>query len=77
MVVGHQFLRNEFGFVPRIGWNIDAFGHSTANARLFADFGFDAMFFARLDMEDKAEKVKDRAMDFLWRPQSKHFGIQK
>ena len=43
----------EFGVKPRIGWHVDPFGHSNANPRLFADMGFDAWFFARLDMQDK------------------------
>ena len=49
MVKGHQFLKSEFGVTPRIGWHIDSFGHSSANARLFSDFGFEALFVARLD----------------------------
>jgi len=27
--LGHKFLLDEFGFVPRIGWQIDPFGHSS------------------------------------------------
>ena len=77
MNLGHSFLLKEFGVKPRVGWHLDAFGHSSANARLFAEFGFEAMFFARLDRLDKEAKFKNRAMDFLWRPQSKHFGTQK
>ena len=42
MIIGHNFLLKEFGVRPRTGWHIDAFGHSAANARLFADFGFEA-----------------------------------
>jgi lysosomal alpha-mannosidase len=49
MMKGHAFLKKEFGVKPRVGWHIDAFGHSSANARLFADFGFEAQFFARND----------------------------
>ena len=49
MMHGHQFLKKEFGVVPRIGWHVDPFGHSNANPRLFADMGFEAWFFARLD----------------------------
>lgn len=47
--MGHHFLMKEFGAKPRIGWMIDPFGHSAANAALFADFGFDAIFISRLD----------------------------
>jgi alpha-mannosidase len=49
MMIGHKFLTEEFGITPRIGWHLDPFGHSNANPRLFAEMGFDAWFFARLD----------------------------
>jgi alpha-mannosidase len=42
MMVGHQFLKKEFDITPTIGWNIDDFGHSDANTRLFQEMGFDA-----------------------------------
>jgi len=49
MQKGHDFLMKEFGVRPRIAWHIDTFGHSNAAPRIFADMGFDAWFFARLD----------------------------
>ena len=30
---------------PKIGWNLEAYGHTSTNARLFAQLGFDAQFF--------------------------------
>jgi len=58
---------------------IDAFGHSVANAALFADFGFDAVYFSRVDDTErfKWEKQEDKHMTFLWRPFSKSMGQQK
>jgi len=49
MMYGQQFALKEFGAKPRIGWQIDPFGHSNTNARLFHEMGFDAMFFGRMD----------------------------
>jgi hypothetical protein len=68
MMLGHDFVLKEFGVKPRIGWQIDPFGHSAANARLFAEMGFDAWFFARLDSEDKDRRLNDKEMEFIWQP---------
>jgi hypothetical protein len=32
MRVGHDWLEREFGIRPRVGWMLDAFGHSENNA---------------------------------------------
>ena len=77
MFIGHQFLLEEFGVKPRVGWHIDPFGHSNVSPRLFADMGFDAWFFARLDYQDKDKRLQDIEMEFLWRPMYNHFGKSK
>ena len=77
MYKGHKFLKKEFGITPKIGWMIDAFGHSATNAALFADFGFEAMFFTRLDARERLKRIEEHALTFLWRPYSKHFGNEK
>ena len=68
MQAGHDFVLAEFGVKPRIGWQIDPFGHSSANARLFAEMGFDAFFIGRLDFEDRANRLANKEMEFVWRP---------
>ena len=37
--VGHRFIREEFGYVPRAGWAIDPFGHSSGHADLLRQMG--------------------------------------
>lgn len=32
--LGHWFIKKEFGVTPRIGWQIDPFGHSAVQAYL-------------------------------------------
>ena len=68
MMIGHRFLKEEFGYTINIGWHLDPFGHSSANAALFADMGFDAFFYARLDYQDKEKRLKEKSMEYLWRP---------
>lgn len=33
MTKGHQFLQEEFGFTPKIGWQVDPFGHASNHVR--------------------------------------------
>ncbi len=39
------------GVVPRVGWQIDPFGHSATQAAFSALYGFDAQFFGRADYQ--------------------------
>ena len=77
MNLGHQFLQKEFGVRPRVGWMIDSFGHSTSNAALYADFGFDAIFMSREASDLRMKRFNEGHFDFIWKPLSKHFGNQK
>ena len=74
MMIGHDFILSEFGVKPRIGWQVDPFGHSNANARLFAEMGFDALFFGRLDYQDKNKRMNDKSMEWIWMPNADSLG---
>ena len=74
MMAGHEFALKEFGVAPRMGWQIDPFGHSSTNARLFAEMGFDAFFFARLDYQDRERREKESELEFIWIPSYSTFG---
>ncbi|KAG5887527.1 hypothetical protein JTB14_022139 [Gonioctena quinquepunctata] len=52
--------------IPRVGWQIDPFGHSREQASLLSQMGYDAIFFARLDHDDKTQRKVRSALDFLW-----------
>lgn len=69
MTLGHQWLLKTFGecAVPKIGWQIDPFGHSREQANLFAQMGFDGLFFGRLDHDDKTKRENTTTMEMLWR----------
>lgn len=74
MMFGHQFILKNFGKKPRIGWQIDPFGHSNTNARIFAEMGFDAWFFTRLDFEDRENRENKKELEFIWRPNIQSLG---
>lgn len=52
---------------PKIGWQIDPFGHTREMASIFAQLGFEAFFFARLDWRDKSERLRTKTAEMLWR----------
>ncbi|GAB2278383.1 hypothetical protein Dimus_013067 [Dionaea muscipula] len=66
--LGHQFIKNEFGVIPRIGWQIDPFGHSAVQAYLLsAEVGFDSVFFGRIDYQDRAKRKDEKTLEVVWR----------
>ncbi|KAL2629536.1 hypothetical protein R1flu_014222 [Riccia fluitans] len=66
--LGHRYIKKQFDVVPRIGWQIDPFGHSAVQGYLLgAEVGFDAVFFGRADYQDKLQRQKTRTMEFIWR----------
>ena len=78
-MTGHRFLMEEVGVEkqPQISWQVDSFGVSKGYARLARDLGFDAMFFTRMDTQEKKQKVHDKNKISIWRPAEENFGAQK
>jgi len=70
MTYGLRFLNDTFGTAaqPRVAWQIDPFGHSNEQASLFAQMGFDALFFGRLDYQDKKKRWGEKSMELVWQP---------
>lgn len=66
---GLKFLKDTFGECarPRIGWQIDPFGHSREQASLFTKMGYDGLFFSRLDWRDKTQRKNDKTMEMIWK----------
>ncbi|KAL2333816.1 hypothetical protein Fmac_015029 [Flemingia macrophylla] len=72
--LGHRFIKEQFNKVPRVGWQIDPFGHSAVQAYLLgAELGFDSVHFARIDYQDRAKRKADKSLEVIWRG-SKTFG---
>ena len=69
--LGHLFILNEFGEAanPRVGWQIDPFGHSATHAALLtAEVGLDATFFSKYDYQDHSIRRSTKELEFIWRP---------
>ncbi|XAR52060.1 Alpha-mannosidase [Bertholletia excelsa] len=65
--LGHQFIYKEFGQQPSVGWQIDPFGHSAVQAYLLgAELGFDSLFFARIDYQDRAKRKEEKTLEVIW-----------
>ncbi|XP_078660424.1 lysosomal alpha-mannosidase-like isoform X1 [Branchiostoma floridae x Branchiostoma belcheri] len=69
MTLGLQFLNTTFGDCgrPLVAWHIDPFGHSREQASIFAQMGYDGFFFARLDYQDKMNRLNLKNMEEIWR----------
>eukprot|EP00347_Sterkiella_histriomuscorum_P020142 403338949 len=67
-MTGHAFLQKEFGITTRVAWNPDSFGHSVTTPELLKDLGFDALFFARVDDDEKNYRKQRQEMEFMWNP---------
>ncbi|KAI3958708.1 hypothetical protein MKW98_030373 [Papaver atlanticum] len=66
--LGHRFIKTEFGVTPRIGWQIDPFGHSAVQAYMLgAQVGFDSLFFGRIDYQDREKRKKEKTLEVVWR----------
>ncbi|KAM0060144.1 putative alpha-mannosidase [Helianthus debilis subsp. tardiflorus] len=64
---GHKFIKEQFNVTPRIGWQIDPFGHSAVQAYLLgAEVGFDSLFFGRIDYQDRAKRKADKHLEVIW-----------
>jgi lysosomal alpha-mannosidase len=67
--LGAEFLLDTFGECarPKIGWQIDPFGHSREVASLFAQMGFDGLFFGRIDFQDRIPRTLEKNLEMVWK----------
>ncbi|CAF1497023.1 unnamed protein product, partial [Adineta steineri] len=67
--LGAEFLHEQFGECgrPKVGWQIDPFGHSREQASLFAQMGFDGLFFGRADYEDIQARNRTKTKEMVWK----------
>ena len=72
MTYGHNWLNQTFGPVarPKVGWQIDPFGHSREQASLLSQMGFDGLFLGRIDYQDKEMRERTRTLEMVWKSSS-------
>ncbi|XP_044269402.1 lysosomal alpha-mannosidase-like isoform X2 [Tribolium madens] len=51
---------------PKIGWQIDPFGHSREHASIMKQLGFEGLVIGRLDYRDKDKRKQEKNLDFMW-----------
>lgn len=73
---GHQFLTREFdGYTPRVGWQLDPFGHSSTQASyMSAEMGFDSLYFGRIDYQDLQKRHNTSQCEGVWQSSPLNFG---
>ena len=52
---------------PKVGWQIDPFGHSRELAATMARLGFDGLFLGRIDYQDKNGRLNNQTAEMIWR----------
>ncbi|CAE1282832.1 MAN2B1 [Acanthosepion pharaonis] len=67
--LGFDVLSSIFGDCarPRVAWQIDPFGHSKEMASLFAQMGFDGLFFGRADYQDIINRFLKKQLEMVWK----------
>ena len=65
---GIKFAKKELDTIPKVGWQLDSFGHSSTEALLNSRLGYNAMVFSRIAEKDKADRVENNDLKTLWRP---------
>ena len=60
-------MKRELGYIPKVGWQLDPFGHSASQATLMTSrMGFDSIFFGRIDYQDLKLRQSNEDCEGLW-----------
>jgi len=66
MRIGHQYLLEEFGIIPKTGWYIDSFGHSIGNAYILSELNFENLIIGRMHDDFLELMKKEKKLEFNW-----------
>ncbi|XP_031277275.1 probable alpha-mannosidase At5g13980 [Pistacia vera] len=66
--LGPSIYQRRIQFDSKNWLAIDPFGHSAVQAYLLsAEVGFDSLFFARIDYQDRAKRKDEKSLEVVWR----------
>lgn len=51
---------------PKVGWQIDPFGHSREMASIFSQLGYDGLLLGRIDYQDKNFRFTTKTPEMIW-----------
>ncbi|GAA50092.1 lysosomal alpha-mannosidase [Clonorchis sinensis] len=79
LTIGRDFIRRNFGScsLPRVAWQVDAFGHARERAQVFLEAGFDSLYFQRMDYVEKDARKNNGELEFLWDSSPKEKGVNE
>lgn len=67
LTTGHQWLLDNLGYIPKNGWAIDPFGHSSTQPYLLKLSGIENSVIQRIHYRVKKELAANRQLEFKWR----------
>lgn len=65
---GLEFVNNEFGIIPHIGWFLDQFGHSSSHGNIYSQFDFDYVVINRISKINKTQLFIKKDLEHYWTP---------